>query len=573
MRNLDWAVLVFTLVSIVLYGMWKGRGKKNLQGYMVGNKTIPWFTIGLSIMATQASAITFLSTPGQGYSDGMRFVQFYLGLPLAMVVLCITAVPFYQKLKVYTAYEFLEKRFDLKTRSLASFLFLLQRSVSTGLSLLAPSIIFSTILGWNLTLTNILIGGIVIIYTVSGGTMAVSQTHKFQMTIVFLGLLVASFMVIYKLPDNVSFSNAVNVAGTLGKLNAITFDFDFESRYNIWAGLIGGFFLQLSYFGTDQSQVGRYLAGQSIYESRLGLLFNGILKIPMQFLILFIGVMVFIFYQFSQPPIYFNKVEKDKIYSTQYGDKFKEVENQYNEQFLVKKELLDNYVELKEKGLETGVVEQKLKGVQAHSEQLREEAIGLVKKNNPSVPKDTDYMFLNFIINYLPIGTVGILLAMIFTASMSSAASAYNSLSSTTVVDIYKRIIKKDGSDSHYVAASKWSTLFWGIFAILFAEFASRLGNLIEAVNILGSLFYGTILGIFLIAFYFKSIKASSVFYAALIAQAIVGTIHLMIEFEVFKMSYLWYNVIGCLAVIGIAFLINGFFKKEPIRTVEAAMK
>ncbi|HYG38613.1 MAG TPA: sodium:solute symporter [Cytophagales bacterium] len=573
MSQPDWIVLIFTLFAIVLFGIWKGRGKKDLHGYFVGNTTIPWFTIGLSVMATQASAITFLSTPGQGFSDGMRFVQFYLGLPLAMVVLCITAVPFYQKLKVYTAYEFLEKRFDLKTRSLASFLFLLQRSVSTGLSLLAPSIIFSTILGWNLTLTNILIGGIVIVYTVSGGTMAVSQTHKLQMSIVFLGLFVASCMVIYKLPDNVSFANAVDVAGTMGKLNAITFDFDLENRYNIWAGLIGGFFLQLSYFGTDQSQVGRYLAGQSIYQSRLGLLFNGLLKIPMQFLILFIGVMVFIFYQFSQPPIYFNKVEKEKIYASPYADEFKELEKEYNTTFREKKELLDLYVAGKNNGSETKEIEQNLRAIQDDSEHIRSQAIEIVKKNNPSVPKDTDYMFINFIIDYLPIGTVGVLLAMIFAASMSSAASAYNSLSSTTVVDIYKRILKKDGTDAHYVSVSKWSTLFWGVFAILFAEFASRLGNLIEAVNILGSLFYGTILGIFLIAFYFKTIKGSAVFYAALIAQIIVTTIHFLIEYEVFKLSYLWYNVIGCLSVLGIAFLINGFYKNEELRSVEEAMK
>jgi solute:Na+ symporter, SSS family len=572
MSQIDWIVLVATLCAIVLYGVWRGRGKKNLQQYLVGTHVNPWYTIGLSIMATQASAITFLSTPGLGYTDGMKFVQFYLGLPLAMVILCVTAVPFYQKLKVYTAYEFLEKRFDLKTRTLGSFLFLIQRSVSTGLSLLAPSIIFSTIFGWNLTLTNILIGGTVIVYTISGGIDSVNSTHKIQMGVVFIGLIVASFMVLHNLPDYVSFGEAVNLAGAMGKMEALSFEFNLENRYNIWAGLVGGFFLQLSYFGTDQSQVGRYLAGQSIYQSRLGLIFNGILKIPMQFLILFIGVMVFVFYQFNASPIYHDRVTKETVYTTEKAEEFRKLEGDYKKLFDEKKELVTRYTLAEKTERTSDDLEEKIRAKQSESETIRNKAVAIVKEKNPTSPKDTDYLFLNFILSTMPIGTVGILLAMIFAASMSSGASAYNSLASTTVVDIYKRILKKDGSDQHYVSASKWSTLIWGIFAIGFAEFASRLGNLIEAVNILGSLFYGTILGIFLVGFYIKSIKGSAVFWAAIIAQAIVTIIHFLIEAGYFKLSYLWYNLIGCVVVIFLGFLLNPMFKEEKLKSVEEAM-
>jgi solute:Na+ symporter, SSS family len=572
MNQIDWIVLFATLGAIILYGIWRGRGKKNLQQYIVGTHVNPWYTIGLSIMATQASAITFLSTPGLGYTDGMKFVQFYLGLPLAMVVLCITAVPFYQKLKVLTAYEFLEKRFDLKTRTIASLLFLLQRSVSTGLSLLAPSIIFSTIFGWNLTLTNCFIGGTVIIYTVTGGIDSVNSTHKLQMSVVFVGLLVASLMVIHNLPEHVTVGEAVNLAGVMGKMEAISFDFNLESRYNIWAGLIGGFFLQLSYFGTDQSQVGRYLAGQSIYQSRLGLIFNGLLKIPMQFLILFIGVMVFVFYQFNAPPIYFDRVTKETVYTTPEGEKLKQLEKEYKKEFEEKKNLVNEYTHLDASLQVRDGIESEIKEASKNAETTRNEAVKIVKEYNPNSPKDTDYMFLNFILSTMPIGTVGILLAMIFAASMSSGASAYNSLASTTVVDIYKRIIKKDGSDGHYVSASKWSTLIWGVFAIAFAEFASKLGNLIEAVNILGSLFYGTILGIFLVGFYIKSIKGSAVFWGAVIAQTLVTLIHILIEYEVFKLSYLWYNLVGCMAVVIFSFLLNPLFANEKLKSVEDAM-
>lgn len=552
MSSIDWVVLVGTLTFIVLYGIWKGRGANDLESYFKGKGAIPWYTIGLSIMATQASAITFLSTPGQAYEDGMRFIQIYFGLPLAMVILSITVVPIYHKLKVYTAYEFLEKRFDFKTRILGALLFLTQRGLAAGLTILAPSIILSSILGWNLYYTNIIIGGLVVLYTVSGGTKAVSHTQKTQMMIIFIGLFSAAFMVISILPEWLSFGEAMHVAGKMGKINPVNFVFNWEDRYNIWTGVIGGLFLSLSYFGTDQSQVARYLTGQSIAQSRLGLLFNGIVKIPMQFLILFIGVMVFVFYQFVTPPIYFNRVETNKINKSVYQQEFAGLEKDYQTAYEEKKKVFEGAFRDKQDGELSSSDLEKLSQINQKAKDARTKATGLIKQNNPLVNKDADYVFLTFITTYLPVGLVGLLIAMIFAASMSSTSSELNALASTSVIDIYKRIVNKNGSDRHYLWVSRSATVLWGVYAIIFAQFASNLGNLIEAVNILGSLFYGTILGIFLVAFYVKRVHSKAVFIAAILAQLTIFMLFITTE-----IPYLWFNVIGCLIVIFISFLIQ----------------
>ncbi len=560
MRTLDWIVLVGSLLFIVIYGVYKGKGSKDIKGYLLSNRDMKWYTIALSIMATQASAITFLSTPGQAYVDGMRFVQFYLGLPIAMVILSITAVPVYHKLKVYTAYEYLENAFDLKTRALAAFLFLIQRGIAAGLTIYAPSIILSILLGWNIYLTNLVIGGLVIIYTATGGSKAVGWTQFHQMIIITLGMLGAFFMIIHLLPDNVSFLDSVKIAGKMGKLNAIDLKFDLNNKYNIWSGIIGGLFLQLAYFGTDQSQVQRYLTGESVKQSRLGLLFNGIVKIPMQFTILFIGVMLFVFYQFNAPPLFFNPVETAKVKSGEYSEAYQQLEKKYKDVFTSKKENLnDLLIAIKnDDNIKVNQIESQLQINKTEIADLHKKAIAIIKKSDPvSDTNDINYIFLTFVITYLPAGLVGLVLAAILAASMSSTSSEINSLASTSIIDIYKRLIKKDASDKHYLVVSKSATVLWGLLAIGFAEFANKLGSLIEAVNILGSLFYGTILGIFLLAFYFKWIKGTPTFIAAVIAEIIVFSL-----FAFSEITFLWFNVIGCLAVIFIAILINPFFKK-----------
>ncbi|MTI29877.1 sodium:solute symporter family transporter [Xanthovirga aplysinae] len=548
MSILDWTVLLGTLFFIVAYGIWKTRGSKNIESYLKGNNDMKWWTIGLSIMATQASAITFLSTPGQAFSDGMRFVQFYFGLPLAMVVLSITVIPLYYRLKVYTAYEYLESRFDLKTRTLAAFLFLVQRGLAAGITIYAPAIILSTVLGMDLFMANLLIGFLVILYTVSGGTKAVSQTQKHQMVVIMLGMIVAFGMIIYLLPSGVGFSDALHVAGKMGKMNVIDFSFDWENRYNIWTGLLGGFFLAMSYFGTDQSQVQRYLSGRSITESRLGLLFNGLMKVPLQFFILLVGAMVFVFYQFYQPPVFFNKAESAKVYETEYANEFKAVEQEF-ETLFVKKEAevkslvvaiqQNNQPLADQKAMEVNAIEEK-------SSELRQEAKDIISKANPNAEaRDADYVFITFVMDYLPKGLVGLLLAVIFSAAMSSTSSELNALASTTVIDLYKRSFRKEASEKHYLNASRWFTVGWGVLAIMFATFASMVDNLIQAVNILGSLFYGTILGIFIVAFYFKKIGSNAVFWSALFAEAVVLCLY---YFDV--MPYLWFNVVGCFLVL-----------------------
>lgn len=561
MNIIDWLVLSASLFFIVLYGVWKGRGSRNIQGYILSNHDMKWYTITLSVMATQASAITFLSTPGQAYVDGMRFVQFYLGLPLAMIIISAAAIPLYYKLKVYTAYEFLENKFDLKTRALAAFLFLIQRGLAAGLTIYAPSIILSVLLGWNLFLTNLIIGGLVIIYTAAGGSRAVNWTQFQQMIIITLGMGAAFFMIIFLLPDNISFLDSMKLAGKIGKMNAIDFSFDLDNRYSFWSGIIGGLFLQLSYFGTDQSQVQRYLTGRSIAHSRLGLLVNGIVKIPMQFFILFMGVMLFVFYQFTPPPLFFNPVETLKLEKSSYAGEYSTLNNHFKENFKMNRNELYELSESIRSGDQELIkeAETRVKTSQNEIKKIRNEAAGLIEKGIPGGSgNDSNYIFLTFVLNYLPAGLIGLVLAAIFAASMSSTSSEINSLASTTIVDVYKRLIRKEGSEKHYLFVTKTATVFWGLFAIAFAEFAAGLGTLIEAVNILGSLFYGTILGIFLTAFFIKHVKGTSVFTAAIIAEAaVIGS------FLFTDISFLWYNAIGCLLVIGFAVSLNPLINRN----------
>jgi solute:Na+ symporter, SSS family len=559
MSLIDWVVLIGFLGFVVIYGTLKTRGKKNIQDYMLGNRTTPWYIVTLSIMATQASAITFLSTPGQAYADGMRFIQFYIGLPIAMIILSITAVPIYHRLNVYTAYEYLENRFDLKNRTLGSVLFLIQRGLATGFTILAPALIVSVLLGWDIQITVIVTGLLVVIYTASGGTDAVNKTHLLQMCIILIGMGSAFFMILHDLPKDISFLDATKIAGKMGKLNVINFNFDWKDKYNFWSGLIGGTFLALSYFGTDQSQVQRYLAGKSIADSRIGLLANGIVKIPMQFGILFLGAMVFVFYQFVTPPLFFNSVEKKNVQQSVYAGEYNRLENQYaglhKEKVLKIREMIlaDN----ERNNLKYKIAVQAVNEAKKNELIIKENAVNIIKKVNPKADtSDTNYIFLSFVINVLPAGLIGLILAAIFSASMSSTSAALNALASTTVIDIYKRMIKSDGTEKHYLIVSKLATVFWGIYAILFALFAYRIGSLIEAVNILGSIFYGTILGIFLIAFYLKKIGGSATFYSATIAETVVILCYLFTD-----IPYLWYNVIGCILLIILAVLINPLFR------------
>jgi len=555
MNSIDWIVLFATLLLIVAYGTWKSRGSINMDGYLLGNKSLPWWNVCLSIMATQASAITFLSTPGQAYEDGMRFLQFYFGLPLAMVILSITAVPLYHKLKVYTAYEYLETRFDLKTRSLAAFLFLMLRGLSVGFTIYAPSLILSTILDWNINLTTMFIGSLVMIYTVSGGTRAVSMTQKYQLTIIMIGMFIAGLTAFYKLPDNITFTEAFQFAGEMGKLNLINLSFDLSDRYNIWSGLIGGLFLSLSYFGADQSQVGRYLGGRSVTESRLGLLFNGLLKVPMQFVILYIGILVFVFYQFHQAPVFHNKSLKEKAMQTEYSSAITSLEAEYDKVFTDKRKETENLVKaIREKNPERiASTRQSIEKIQGTEKEIRLEVKEKIAAAIPgAITLDKDYVFITFVMTYLPHGLIGLLLAVVFSAAMSSTASELNSLASTTTVDIYKRSINATANDYHYVKASKWFTAGWAVFGMLFASVANQAENLIQFVNIVGSLFYGTILGIFLSAFYLKYIKSNAVFVAAIIAEAIILYCYFFTD-----VAFLLYNIISCVVVVVLGFSIQ----------------
>ena len=561
MSIIDWIVLTSFLIFIVTYGTWKSRGSKDVKNYLLANKSAPWYTMALSIMATQASAITFLSTPGQAFVDGMRFVQFYLGLPIAMIILSITAVPIFHRLNVYTAYEYLEQRFDLKNRILGSVLFLTQRGLAAGFTIFAPALILSVLLGWDINLTILVIGTLVIIYTTVGGTVAVNKTHMQQMVVISFGMIMAFVMIYRLLPDDISAMDAVHVAGKMGRLNVIDFKFDLSTRYNIWSGLIGGTFLMLSYFGTDQSQVQRYLSGSSVAQSRMALLVNGLVKIPMQFIILFIGVMVFVFYQFVTPPMFFNSVEEANVKASAYASQYKALEIQYDEINQKKQSQIRELLEVIDQK-DKSVVEQKkneLNEINDQAKVIRNEGIALIEQANPKADtNDTNYIFLNFVISFLPVGLIGLVLAAILSASMSSTSAELNALASTSVIDIYKRIFKKEGSDRHYLLISKMATIFWGVYAIGFAMFANKLGSLIEAVNILGSLFYGTILGIFLVAFYVKWVKGTPTFIAAILAEIVV-----LLCFFLTEMPFLWFNFIGCVLVVILAIALNPIFKSS----------
>jgi len=573
MSQLDWIVLIVTLLAIISYGLYKSRTSRNLEGYFLSNRSMPWGLVLLSIMGTQASAITFLSAPGQAYTDGMRFVQYYFGLPLAMIVICIFFVPIFSKLKVFTAYEYLENRFDGKTRTLTSFLFLLQRGLSTGISVFAPSIILSSLFGWNIYYTNILMGGLLIIYTMSGGAKAVAYTQQLQLLIIFTGMFLAGYMVVNMLPANVSFADALQVSGKLGKLNVITTGFEngkfnWSDQYNLLSGLIGGFFLALSYFGTDQSQVGRYLTAKSLRESRLGLLMNGLVKVPMQFAILLIGALVFTFYQFNTAPIFFNEVQVKKLEQSAYKDSFMLVQQQYeaitekkHQMVIAYSTATDNDDKLAE---ESSLAS--LRSLQKNADSLR----GKVKAwlNSKQVGgdgNDTNYIFLRFVVDHLPVGLVGLLIAIIFLASWGSIAAAINSLSSSTMVDFHRRFTKKEETGETEYRLSKWYTLAWGVFCIIVAMFTYNIGNsLIEAVNVLGSLFYGVILGVFLVAFFIKRItNGSVVFWVALLAELLVLTVFILTKTGVFKMGFLWLNPIGAFGVIFFALLLERIYKQK----------
>ena len=561
MSSLDWVVLTGTLLFIVVYGVLKARGNQNIEGYLKGGYSMKWWTVGLSVMATQASAITFLSTPGLAYEDGMRFVQFYFGLPLALIIVSITFVPIFYRLKVYTAYEYLESRFDLKTRTLAALLFLVQRGMAAGITIYAPSIILSTILGWNLTITTIIIGLTVIIYTVSGGTKAVSQTQKQQMGVMLAGMLIAGLMIVNLLPEGVSFSDALTVAGSMGRMKTVDFSLDLSDRYNFWSGITGGLFLALSYFGTDQSQVQRYLTGRSVRESRLGLMMNGLLKVPMQFLILLVGVLVFAFYQFYQPPIFFIKAGTETVQQSALAEEWQEVNTAYEDIFQKKKFAIQQYLgALKAEQPEAARGhKEKINQLATASLKLQQEAKALVQRADPQLEtKDTDYVFLSFVMKYFPEGLVGLLLAVILSAAMSSTASELNALATTTTVDLYRRSVRQNQSEAHYLVASRWLTLLWGVLAISFATFASLAENLIEFVNLIGSLFYGTILGIFLVAFYIRWIGARAVFVAAIIAESVV-----LILYFTADIGFLWFNVIGCGLVVAVASVWQGVVGKD----------
>jgi len=561
MQKIDWIVLVITLLFIVIYGVWKTKGSsKNVEDYILGNNETPWWTVGLSVMATQASAITFLSTPGQAYHDGMGFVQFYFGLPIAMVVICITFIPIYHKLKVFTAYEYLEQRFDLKTRSLASILFLVQRGLGTGITIYAPSIILSSILGWNLTHLNIIIGTLVIIYTFSGGTKAVNVTQKYQMFVIMFGMFATFFLILHLLPNDMTFGNALHIAGANDKMNIVDFSFDPEMRYTFWSGITGGFFLALSYFGTDQSQVGRYLSGKSVRESQMGLIMNGFLKVPMQFFILLIGVMVFVFFQFNPVPLNFNPNNKIVIEKSVYKKQYHALEQQLVDLSEEKKEFNLLYIDHLNQNYDNPILRRKLIALSSKENDLRDQAKEFISKaDDKAETNDKDYVFINFILTYLPKGLVGLLLAVILSAAMSSTASGLSALASTTAIDIYKRNVKTPKSEKHYVNATKLFTVFWGIVAILFACVGTLFENLIQLVNIIGSVFYGTVLGIFLVGFYIKYIKAKAIFWGAICSQLTIFYIYYL---DI--VSFLWLNFIGAVLTISISLILQGIdFRKK----------
>ena len=567
MGALDWIVLGSTLLFIVGYGVWKTKGSKNVDDYVLGGNDAKWWTIGLSVMATQASAITFLSTPGQAFHDGLGFVQFYFGLPLAMVVICLVFIPIYRKLKVFTAYEMLEGRFDLKTRTLTAILFLIQRGLAAGITIFAPSIILSAVLGWDLRTLNIIIGILVIAYTVSGGTKAVSVTQKQQMFIIMTGMFFAFFFILGSLPTGISFGEALKIAGANNKLEILDFTLDTSNRYTFWSGITGGFFLALAYFGTDQSQVQRYLSGKSMRESQLGLIFNGILKIPMQFFILLVGAMVFVFYQYNHSPITFIPAATEGVSASEYGDDYRHLEEDHITLEGEKRRAqyaFASAMELKEYNAIAQAKEDILK-INRQEKANRDAAKTLIEQANDSVEtNDKDYVFIHFILNNLPNGLIGLLLAVILSAAMSSTASELNALGTITALDLYKRQQKKDKDEKHYLKATKLFTLLWGVLAIFIACVANLFDNLIQLVNIIGSIFYGNVLGVFLLAFFFKFVRGNAVFISAVVTQVIV-IIAMLMDW----MSYLWLNAFGCLMVILLAVVLesfDGLLQRPPVK-------
>lgn len=559
MRTADWIVLMLTLSGIILYGIARSRRSRNLEGYFLSNREMPWYIVLLSIMGTQASAITFLSAPGQAYTDGMRFVQYYFGLPLAMIVLCISFVPIYQRLRLFTAYEFLETRFDRKTRILTSVIFLVSRALSTGISIYAPSIILSSLLGWDIYITNIVMGGLLIAYTVNGGARAVAYTQQVILAVVFAGMFLAAFQAVRLLPDGIGFPEAMRISGHLGRLNVITTGvgdgaFDWTDRYNLLSGTIGGFFLALSYFGTDHSQVGRYLTARSLRESRMGLIMNGLVKVPMQFLILLVGTMVFAFYQFHEAPLHFNRVAEEQVKATSYRDSVELLETRHAQLQAEKRALvhgLGTSVSTSGTRMRDSTVEA-LAVLQREEDALRGRMKGYIKAAGGSEANDTNYIFLRFVLDHLPAGLVGLLIAVIFLSAWGSIAAALNSLASSTIVDIHRTFARQGADDARELRISKWYTFLWGAFCILVAELATDMGSLIEAVNILGSWFYGVMLGIFLVAFYAKRVGGHAVFYAALVGEAVVILMYLGTD-----MAWLWLNAIGALAVVAVALLLQ----------------
>ena len=558
MANLDWIVLSFTLLFIVIYGAIKTKGSANVKDYILGNNETPWFTVGISVMATQASAITFLSTPGQAYHDGMGFVQFYFGLPLAMVVIAYTFIPIYHKLKVYTAYEYLEQRFDVKTRTLAALLFLIQRGLGTGITIYAPAIILSALLGWNLFVLNIIIGILVIIYTVTGGTKAVNVTQKQQMFVIFCGMVITFVIILNQLPEQLDFGNVLKIAGANGKMNILDFSYNPETRYTFWSGITGGFFLMLSYFGTDQSQVGRYLSGKSVKESQMGLIMNGMLKVPMQFFILLTGVLVFVFYQFNSAPLHFNPTNVANIEKSKYKEEYNKLEDKLNVINEEKNVINHIYIEQLNYEYDNKALKKKMQNLSSQEKELREEAKELIAKSDSKAEtNDKDYVFLYFILHHLPKGILGLLLAVIFSAAMSSSASGLNSLAATSTIDIYKRN-KGEKSDKHYVYATQYFTLFWGLVAIGFACISSLFENLIQLVNIIGSIFYGTVLGIFLVGFYIHYVKGKAIFIAACISQLTIFYIY-----YIDVVSFLWLNIIGAFLTLILSLSIQKFLNSK----------
>jgi SSS family solute:Na+ symporter len=578
MHILDWIVLIVTLTTIIGYGLYKSSASKNLEGYFLSNRSMPWYLVLLSIMGTQASAITFLSAPGQAFTDGMRFVQYYFGLPLAMIVLCITFVPLFSKLKVFTAYEFLEQRFDIKVRSFTAFLFLVSRGLSTGISIYAPSIILSSLLGWDIFYTNIFMGGLLIIYTVSGGAKAVAYTQTFQLIIIFIGMFLSGYYMVKLLPNDFTFSNALAIGEANQKMNVITTGFtnkgfDWQDKYNIFSGIIGGFFLALSYFGTDQSQVGRYLTAKSDKESKQGLLMNGLVKVPMQFFILLIGVLMFTFYQFNKSPIYFDKSVETKILQSSYSNSYTQLQANYDSVKIQKNKLGITLINEENNNKSNPEISNKILKLKNKEDSLRKEAKNLIKQSKIAEnPNDTNYIFLRFVIDYLPAGLVGLLIAIIFLSAWGSIAAALNSLASCTMIDFHNRFTSSKKTEAQEFKLSKLYTLGWGIFCIIVAQFASGMGSLIEAVNVLGSLFYGVILGIFLVAFYCKKVKANAVLIAGILGEIIVVILFILDKKEIIGLGFLWLNVVGALTVVLLSLILQAIEKqlntKQPIKNL-----